>query len=59
MTGEDTLRRPADTRWRHAGPGFNPTMKCWFCNQPRGQLGSRRVGPLRLFKCAQCMERSA
>lgn len=56
MPHDDTLRRPQDAKWRHAGPGFNPTMQCWFCRLPRAQIGSRRVGPLRLFKCAECLK---
>lgn len=55
MTHDDSSK-PADTKWRDAGPGFNPTMNCWFCKLPKATIGSRRVGRLKLLKCAQCLK---
>jgi hypothetical protein len=45
---------PRDTTWREAGIGHSPTVRCWFCDKPRNQIGGKIVGRLRLFKCAQC-----
>ena len=55
----DKVRPSSDRPWLAAGAGLSITMRCWFCNQPRSTAGSRRVGPLKLLKCAACVGRTA
>ena len=50
-----------DTPYIPAGPGSLITQRCDFCVPPANKqtLGSKRVGPFKLFCCAQCVARRA
>lgn len=54
MTHDDA-RPAALPRWREVGTGFTLLALCDFCGHRRQQLGSRRVGPFKRFKCAHCV----
>ena len=58
MTHDD-VKAVKDTRFRPAGAGLAITHLCDFCRLPKGPLGSKRVGPFKRFKCAQCVQKAA
>lgn len=53
----DDSKRIADAPWRQVGPGMMSTLLCWTCNKPKHSLGGKRVGSLKLFKCAECLKK--
>lgn len=58
MIETDRRERNRVATFRSSGVGQAITQNCFFCNQPRHQLGGRVIkrGVMRLFKCAVCLE---
>lgn len=58
MTRErDDIARDRVATFRPFGTGLQLSMQCWGCKTPKRQDGGRRLGALRLFHCAECIER--
>lgn len=43
MSRSDTTQPPGDVRFRPAGPGHHPLLRCGKCNQPMPNAGRKRV----------------
>jgi hypothetical protein len=51
----DELHRVGSLGLLDRGPGTAVLQRCWYCNLSKHQLGGKRVGRMRLFKCADCV----
>lgn len=60
MNSDDTTKQSVPV-FGAQGAGHAVTQMCHYCGKPRHQLGSRVIkrGPLRMFKCAVCIENEA
>ena len=48
---DTNIRKPG---FQVLGCGMQITQMCAFCDKPKTAPGSKRVGPLKLFCCADC-----
>lgn len=58
VTNSDNHRRAADTAWRPAGVGMNPTFRCARCDKPRNSEGRKkqRVQGVPQYVCRECVK---
>jgi hypothetical protein len=51
----DAKVRQRTEAFKPVGTGHAMTRQCWTCGKPRGQIGGRLKGRLKLFECAHCI----
>ena len=55
MTHDDSTKTGVPA-FRQVGLGQQSLHRCDYCDQPSHSLGSKRIGPMKRFRCARCVQ---